>query len=142
MEYYGPCLSICCGDEEEEVSCNWALMRHTRAAEEEMTAECYWAGTLSKHTHTEGGTDIGALIQSLGVGGRCKGGARCLSEEAPLIKAFSTGGRVLQEHRDAPAGWRDGIEQQLEDTLGARHREGERNPQQDSGKHYLCPPSD
>ncbi|MEQ2232129.1 hypothetical protein ILYODFUR_008055 [Ilyodon furcidens] len=127
MEYYGPCLSICCGDEEEEVSCNWALMRHTRAAEEEMTAECYWA---EEHSFSLSVSALGAR------------GKRCLSEEAPLIKAFSTGGRVLQEHRDAPAGWRDGIEQQLEPALGARHREGERNPQQDSAKHYLCPPSD
>lgn len=70
------------------------------------------------------------------------GAARCLSEEAPLIKVFSTGGRVLQEHRDAPAGWRDGIAQQLEDTLADRHREGERNPQQDSATQHLCPPTD
>lgn len=62
----------------------------------------------------------------VGVGGDGEG---CPSEEGFLISAhqhrsFSTGGRVVQEHRDTPAGGRqsrqsegDGIEQQqLEDT--------------------------
>lgn len=79
----------------------------------------------------------------VGVGGDGEG---CPSEEGFLISAhqhrsFSTGGRVVQEHRDTPAGGRqsrqsegDGIEQQqLEDTQTG----GDRKPYPDPAQHHF-----